>query len=95
MAHSFKAGDVVILGKHLDNGDGLSEWSPLMDRFVGKVAILSFKRPFYVQDRKPAWYVIRKDDNADNSFYWHTDVMKPGCPCHSKVKNCLTHRRKS
>lgn len=83
MAYKYKEGDRVILGKHIDN----IEWSPLMDRFVGREALLNRG----VCYNRHSWYVIMLD-GTHNVYYWHENVMKLiGCPC--RVNNCLKHRR--
>jgi hypothetical protein len=86
MAHKYKVGDRVILGKHI-NRENFIDW---MDQFVGKEVILHSK-PYMPVGGKPSWYVSLPNTIERIGCYWHEDVMTlVGCPCH--VKNCLTHR---
>jgi hypothetical protein len=85
MAHQYKVGDTVVLGKHKNR----LHWVGQMDAFVGKTAILLSRHESY----PGGWWVERKDHNTGNTFFWYEDVFT-ACPC-IKVRNCLTHRTKT
>ena len=60
--YKLKVGDEVILGKHTDGGN----WSPDMDRYVGKTAKLTAKWSTVDTSGNPDWYV----DIDGGEFYW-------------------------
>ncbi len=82
---TFKVGDKVILGKHIDPATGeVHNWNPDMEKYVGKVAtvqevgIFTGQRPYhYIKvDLSPRWYW--------ESLYQKLasrDPLNDGCRC--------------
>lgn len=84
MAHKFKPGSIVILGKHKGC---YCYWDATMDSYVGKHAILD--RPNEARPPCYSWYV-RMIDGSHVGLYFHENAMQiVGCQC--QIKNCLTH----
>ena len=80
MAHTFKAGDKVILGHRV-----VQSWTSDMDQYVGKEAILTRVAN---TPEGPAWFV------STTVWYWlEKNFTLIGCPC--DVKMCLTHNKKN
>jgi hypothetical protein len=86
MAHKYKVGDRVILGKHINRENFID----YMDQFVGKEVILH-SIPYMLVGGKPSWYVSLPNTIERIGCYWHEDVMQfVGCPCN--INTCLKHR---